>query len=102
METIQITSLEQVPAGLTLLFKKVDELTAKVNSQSTPQTAAPALADQLRTRKETAKIFHVTLATLHQYTLLGKIVANRIGNRVLYKDSDIQAALSQIKTGKKL
>ena len=101
MDTI-ITSLEQVPAGLTLLFKKVDELTAKVNSQSNPQPTAPAPADQLHTRTETAKILRVTLATLNEYTKSGKIVGNRIGNRVLYKDSDIQAALSQIKTGNKL
>lgn len=61
-------------------------------------TSATATGDQLRTRTETAKLLRVTLATLNEYTKTGKIVANRIGNRVLYKDSDIQAALSKVKT----
>lgn len=101
MDSLQITSLEQVPAGLTLLFKEIAELRKIVcNPPTIKQTPEPS--EQLHTRKETAKILRVTLATLHQYTLLGKIVANRIGNRVLYKDSDIQAALSKIKTGNKL
>jgi len=55
-------------------------------------------SDQIRTRTETAKILHVTLATLNEYTKTGKIVANRIGNRVLYRDSDIHAALNKVKT----
>jgi len=60
-----------------------------------------AAKDNLKTRKETAAILNITLATLHQYTLSGKIVANRIGNRVLYKESDIQNALRQVKTSTK-
>ena len=96
METINITSLEQVPAGLTLLLKKFTDLENKINTPAPPQQA-PA-ADELRTRKETAQRLNITLATLHQYTLSGKIVANRIGNRVLYKDSDIQKSLHQVKT----
>jgi hypothetical protein len=63
------------------------------------ESLPPATAkDNLKTRKETAAILNITLATLHQYTLSGKIVANRIGNRVLYKESDIQNALHQVKT----
>jgi hypothetical protein len=97
METINITSLEQVPAGLTLLLKKFTDLENKI---STPVQQAP-ITDELRTRKETANRLNITLATLHQYTLSGKIVANRIGNRVLYKESDIQKSLHQVKTSTK-
>ncbi len=96
METINITSLEQVPAGLTLLLKKVTDLEFIISNPTTPP-AAPG-ADELLTRKETAARLNITLATLHQYTLSGKIAANRIGNRVLYKESDIQNALRQVKT----
>lgn len=56
------------------------------------------MADKLLTRKETAKRLNITLATLHEYTKSGKIIANRIGNRVLYKECDIQNALRQVKT----
>ena len=99
MDIVQITSLEQVPAGLTLLLKKVTDLEFKINAPAPPQKA-PA-TDELLTRKETAKRLNITLATLHQYTLSGKIAANRIGNRVLYKESDLQNALRQVKTSSK-
>ena|ERR1700761_6442817 len=97
METIQIISLEQVPAGLNLLFKRINELEAKIDSQPQKQPNAPTPGDALRTRTETAKILRVTLATLNDYTKTGKIIANRIGNRVLYKESDIQNALNKVK-----
>jgi|GEM_PF-422559 len=97
METsISITSLEQVPAGLTLLLKKVTDLEFKISSPTTPPQPASDV-DQLRTRKETAARLSITLATLHEYTKSGRISAYRIGNRVLYKDSDIQNALRQVK-----
>ncbi len=69
-------------------------------SKFIPPTTPPASpgADELLTRKETAARLNITLATLHQYTLSGKIAANRIGNRVLYKESDIQNALRQVQT----
>ena len=96
METINITSLEQVPAGLTLLLKKVADLEFIINKPA-PQQQTPT-TDELLTRKETAKRLNITLATLNDYTKTGKIVANRIGNRVLYKETDIQNALHQVKT----
>lgn len=98
MEIKQISSLEQVPAGLNLLLKRIDELEAKIDSKPPTQTNSPAPGETLRTRTETAKILRVTLATLNEYTKNGKIVANRIGNRVLYKDSDIQNALNKVQT----
>ena len=96
MEILQITSLEQVPAGLTQLFREIADLKILLNKSEpkSPITGIP----EYHTRKETAKILKVTLATLNDYTKTGKIVANRIGNRVLYKDADIQKALTQIKT----
>ncbi len=101
METLNITSLEQVPAGLTWLIKKVTDLECKISYPATPPTQAQDM-DLLRTRKETAARLNITLATLHEYTKSGKIAAHRIGNRVLYKQCDIQAALSKIKTRSKL
>ena len=97
METINITSLEQVPHGLTLLLQKVTDLEFKISNPTTAPQPAPG-ADELLTRKETAARLNITLATLHEYTKSGKIAANRIGNRVLYKESDIQNALRQVKT----
>lgn len=51
------------------------------------------------TRKETCKrLGGISLPTLNEYTKTGRIKGNRIGRRVLYSPSDIDAALTAIKT----
>ena len=50
----------------------------------------------LKSRKETARILSISLPTLHHFTKEGIIRAFRIGNRVLYKQQDIENALSII------
>lgn len=48
------------------------------------------------TRAQTAERFHITLPTLHAWTMEGKVQAYRIGRRVLYLESEIQQALSSV------
>ena len=55
----------------------------------------------LKSRKETARILSISLPTLHHFTKEGIIRAYRIGNRVLYKQQDIENALSIIITSNK-
>lgn len=50
------------------------------------------------TRKETAKRLKISLPTLNEYTKQGIIVGNRLGRRVLYRQSDIESALKAIRT----
>lgn len=50
----------------------------------------------LKSRKETARILNISLPTLHLFTKEGIIRAYRIGNRVLYKQEDIENALRVI------
>ena len=57
METIQISSLEQVPAGLNLLLKRIDELEAKIDSKPSQQLTSPATGETLRTRLTMLKTF---------------------------------------------
>jgi len=45
-------------------------------------------------RKDTAEILGITLATLHKYTKQGIVKSHRIGRRVLYKLADIENALT--------
>lgn len=61
----------------------------------------PPHSPQLLTRQETARFLGVSLPTLHEWTMHGKITANRIGTRVRYYQTDVEAALHQIKTGKR-
>lgn len=96
MEGLILTTPEQLQNYISVAIR--NEITKLIPIPANQPTPTPT--DQLRTRIETAKILRVTLATLNDYTKSGKIVANRIGNRVLYKDSDIQSALSKVKTSK--
>lgn len=52
--------------------------------------------NRLRNRKETAEILGVSLPTLHEWTKNGTIQGTRIGSRVRYRMSDIEAALKDI------
>jgi excisionase family DNA binding protein len=52
------------------------------------------------TCKETAQILGVTLPTLHLWTKEGNIQGSRIGTRVRYRMTDVEAALQTIETGK--
>lgn len=48
------------------------------------------------TRKETAKRLKVSLVTLTDWVNRGRIKAHKIGGRVLFRESDVEEALSQI------
>ena len=64
-------------------------------------TATPPPPEELLTRVETAKQLHVTLPTLRQYTRRGYVKGYRMGNRVLYKRSEVLNALQQMRTAGK-
>ena len=101
MDTINITSIEQLPAGINFLIQKITSLEAAIISNSqqpTQQPAAPA-TDQLLTRKEAANVLRVSLPTLNEMTKTGKITAHRIPgtNRPRYFTSDVNKCLTTIK-----
>ena len=50
------------------------------------------------TRKETAKRLGISLPTLNDWTKTGKIAGYRIASRIRYKEDELEAALTQIKT----
>jgi excisionase family DNA binding protein len=47
-------------------------------------------------RKEVAKLLKVCLPTLHDWTKLGWLQSYKMGNRVLYKKHEVEAALHQV------
>ena len=102
METIQLTTLEQVPAGITRLFKELADLRVIIEDSTSNQTPPTAQGDELLTRQQTAERLKISLPTLNELTKNGKITGYRIGNRVRYKAIEVQQALTQIKTGGKL
>ncbi|WP_304726878.1 helix-turn-helix domain-containing protein, partial [uncultured Alistipes sp.] len=45
---------------------------------------------------ETARRLRISLVTLTDWVNRGKICAHKIGGRVLFRDSDVEAALNRI------
>jgi len=99
METIQITTLEQVPAGLTRLFKELADLRVIIEDNAGNQTPVATSDGELLTRQQTAERLKISLPTLNELTKAGKIIGYRIGNRLRYKAAEVQQALTKIKTG---
>ena len=93
MQTI-ITTF--TPDELTGLISAAVERTVRPMIEAAVQ---PPQSRKLLTRRETANYLGVSLPTLHDWTISGKIVANRIGTRVRYYQSDVEAALNKIKSG---
>jgi len=102
MEPIQITTLEQVPAGLTRLFKELADIRVIIEDNTANQTATTTPDDELLTRQQVADRLKISLPTLNELTKSGKITGYRIGNRLRYKATEIQQALTKINTGGKL
>lgn len=64
--------------------------------QSIKQPASEYSPDKLLTRQETAKLLKISLPTLNDWTKLGIIKAKKIGTRVRYLHSDVEAAIKDI------
>ncbi len=79
------------------LVNELKEVRQLLQLQQTKQIPPPSSTDYL-SRKEVAEKLRMSLVTLDEYTKKGAIKGNRIGRRVLYKSSDVDSALSAIKT----
>ena len=55
--------------------------------------ARPKSETKYLTRQETARRLRISLVTLTDWVNRGKICAHKIGGRVLFRDSDVEAAL---------
>ena len=66
-------------------------LAAKVEKESpSPQE------NEILTRSETAKLFQVNVATLHRWTIKGKLKQYGIGGRTYYKRSEVLEAVKPL------
>lgn len=61
----------------------------------------PSQPDNYITRQEAADILHITLPTLLNWTMDGKVKGYRIGRRVLYKNHEINESVTSISVKKK-
>jgi excisionase family DNA binding protein len=89
---IQGTTLDDF---LTQVSKTVSE-TIRAEKAETPIQVKP----NYLTRSEVAGRLNISLPTLNEYTKKGLILAYRFGARVLYKESEVDNALTQVLTSK--
>ena len=61
---------------------------------------SPAPQEKYLTRKETAALLNISLPTLGEYAKRNLIKSYRFGVRVLFKRSEIEAALTKINYGR--
>ena len=82
----------------------IDQLATAIAEKLQPyfltQTIEQPKDEIFRTRKETAEMLNISLPTLNQYTKKRILTGYRVGARVLYKQSEIESALTQIKYGR--
>ena len=82
----------------------IDQLATAIAEKLQPyfltQTIEQPKEELYRTRKETAEMLNISLPTLNQYTKKRILTGYRVGARVLYKQSEIESALTQIKYGR--
>jgi len=91
----QSTILHNVSADqINLMFKELHDQLAELKQKFEPKTPPEYL-----TRNEVADLLKVDLSTLWNWQQKGKLMPYGIGNRVLYKRTDIEAVLTPL--GKK-
>ena len=57
----------------------------------------PPIQDHWLTRKETAKYLSVSYVTLNSWSKAGILTVYKIGNRVRYKQSEVELAIIKVK-----
>ena len=92
--TKKVIQIENIEADD--LFNRLDKLEGAISAlcvQSQP--TVPKTGTDYITRKEVARLFKISLVTLHDWTEKGILTAYKIGNKVFYKRVEVESALVQ-------
>lgn len=86
----------------TLIRKEVEEVLYKYvefegKKTSLDKCQEDKSSNTLLSRKETAALLGISLPTLNDWTNKGVLKSYRIGRKVLYKDDEVNSALTEIK-----
>lgn len=90
--SIRKIRFEDLPMATQKILEKLESIEEQLRTPK-PKTEQKIL-DQLYTREETAKYLRISLPTLNIWSKTGTLKSYRLGNRVYYKRSDIEQALS--------
>jgi excisionase family DNA binding protein len=83
-----------LPMSLTEFKDIISKCVAEVITVAENNKATAATPEGYLTRVEASEFLHISLQTLNNRTKAGELVAYRIGTRVLYKRSELTAALA--------
>ena len=72
-----------------------DEL-RQLHPEPSAETPNCRPSPHFRPRRETARRLRISLVTLNDWVNRGRIRAHKIGGRVLFRDSEVEAALHRI------
>jgi excisionase family DNA binding protein len=90
METI---TFESMPSAIGRLLAKVENLERRLEATSAPPPPQPDYV----TLKEAREILRgsVTVGTIYNWKSQGRISANKVGRKLLFKRADIEAMLTK-------
>ena len=93
---VDFPQLSSLPEQIQRLSDTVEELLKEIKGAA----AAPAPVDEFLTPAQAAERYHVTTLTLRNLEKRAILKGRRLGRRVLYRVSDIDAALDTNSTGR--
>lgn len=73
----------------------IDSKLSQVATQNTKQNQSSFI-----TRQDVSKLLKISLPTLNEWTKLGWLQSYKLGNRVLYKQDEIEEAVAKVATFK--
>lgn len=78
------------------LLDKIGQLIdARIKTIQKPETQNPS---RFVSRSEVASLLKISLPTLNEWTKLGWLLSYKLGNRVLYKQDEVEQAVSKVTT----
>ncbi len=93
METLEIIQLS--PDELEDIIEK-----AVTKALDNRDPSSPERKEEYLSRKETKNLLRISYPTLNKRSKEGKLQSYKIGGRVLYKQSEIEEAISPVKNQK--
>lgn len=80
------------------LIQKLEKVIVDTVTRTLQQRVADIKAEpKMYTRKEAANALRITLPTLRQYEIQGRLVPKRAGKRVLYTKNDIDLFIASLR-----
>lgn len=88
-------TIENLPNGLLDIIKQIQSLSNQIAELK--EHFQPKEPNKYLTRKQLAKMFSADPSTIHNWTVKGILKAHQIGGRVVYKLSEVEEAIVELK-----